>query len=173
MIFAVLDDNNVPKGFYRDDVHGSRNRPIYGNTPEPTSDDPYPVAPVIGEETNPDCRIPVEAIEITEAQWRECLENSGRRQFIKNDDGEYQLVEHTPPEPEPDATVLPAVTLWERMTDDEAEQVNAAMATQPFRTRQIFLTANTFRSDHELWPLLVQMATELFGEERAGDLLFS
>ncbi len=67
--------------------------------------------------------------------------------------------------------VLPSVTLWERMTDDEAEQVNAAMATQPFRTRQIFLTANTFRSDHELWPLLVQMATDLFGEDRAAGLL--
>ena len=63
------------------------------------------------------------------------------------------------------------MTLWERMTDVEAEQVNAAMATQPFRTRQIFLTANTFRSDHELWPLLVQMVTDLFGAERANRLL--
>lgn len=79
------------------------------------------------------------------------------------------------PEPEPipgsDVKSLPCMALWERMTDDEAEQVNAAMATQPFRTRQIFLTANTFRSDHELWPLLVQMATDLFGEERAAELL--
>jgi hypothetical protein len=77
------------------------------------------------------------------------------------------------PEPAPPATVIPAVTLWERMTDVEAEQVNAAMATQPFRTRQIFLTANTFRSDHELWPLLVQMATDLFGDERAAELLMA
>ncbi|WGG61877.1 hypothetical protein [Brucella intermedia] len=69
------------------------------------------------------------------------------------------------------ARVLPSVTLWERMTDAEAEQVNAAMATQSIRTRQIFLTANTFRSDHELWPLLVQMATDLFGAERAAELL--
>ncbi|MGU3399137.1 hypothetical protein ACLBWS_05250 [Brucellaceae bacterium D45D] len=74
------------------------------------------------------------------------------------------------PTPDP-VTVLPSVTLWERLTNEEAEQVNAAMATQPFRTRQIFLTANTFRSDHELWPLLVQMATDLFGDERAGELL--
>ncbi|WP_247879089.1 hypothetical protein [Brucella sp. 6810] len=66
---------------------------------------------------------------------------------------------------------VPSVTLWERLTEAEAEQVNAAMATQPFRTRQIFLTANTFRSDHELWPLLVQMATDLFGEARAAELL--
>lgn len=72
----------------------------------------------------------------------------------------------------PDAArVLPSVTLWERMTEAEAEQVNAVMATQPFRTRQIFLTANTFRSDHELWPLLESMATDLFGVERAVELL--
>ncbi|MEN5250020.1 hypothetical protein [Brucella pseudintermedia] len=78
-----------------------------------------------------------------------------------------------PPSTEPlePVTIIPAVTLWERLTDAEAEQVNAAMATQPFRTRQIFLTANTFRSDHELWPLLMQMATDLFGEARAAELL--
>ncbi|MGN6448794.1 MAG: hypothetical protein ACTHLK_09405 [Brucella intermedia] len=79
-----------------------------------------------------------------------------------------EVPEYPLPTPE---TVIPSVTLWERMTEAEAEQVNAAMATQPFRTRQIFLTANTFRSDHELWPLLVQMATDLFGEERAAELL--
>ncbi|WP_247872617.1 hypothetical protein [Brucella sp. 2280] len=73
--------------------------------------------------------------------------------------------------PVPVIVILPTVTLWERMTEAEAEQVNVAMATQPFRTRQIFMTANTFRSDHELWPLLVQMATDLFGEARAAELL--
>lgn len=108
---------------------------------------------------------PLEAVEITEDDWHEFLNNQGLRQW-KND----RVVEYTPPFVEP-VTVLPAVTLWERLTDAEAEQVNAAMATQPFRTRQIFMTANTFRSDHELWPLLVQMATDLFGEERAAELL--
>ena len=67
--------------------------------------------------------------------------------------------------------IIPAVTLWERMTDAEAIQVHDAMATQPIRTRQIFLTANTFRSDHELWPLLQQVAANLFGVERAAELL--
>ena len=76
------------------------------------------------------------------------------------------------PEPSPEPLiVIPAVTLWERMTDDEAIQVNDVMAAQPIRTRQIFLTANTFRSDHELWPLLQQVATTLFGVERAAELL--
>lgn len=66
---------------------------------------------------------------------------------------------------------IPAVTLWERMTEAEGEQVEAVMQTQPFRIRQIFTTAQTYRSDHELWPLLQQVATELFGAQRAGELL--
>ena len=77
----------------------------------------------------------------------------------------------TPSNTVPTPVIVPAVTLWERMTNAEAEQVEAAMATQPFRTRQIFLTANTFRSDHELWPLLESMATDLFGEARSAQLL--
>lgn len=109
--------------------------------------------------------IPVGVIEITDEQWMQFVDNPGQRRW---DNG--QVVEYSPPAVEP-VTIIPAVTLWGRLTDAEAEQVNAAMATQPFRTRQIFLTANTFRSDHELWPLLVQMATDLFEEERAAELL--
>ncbi|WP_266030023.1 hypothetical protein [Brucella intermedia] len=111
---------------------------------------------------------PTHAIEISPDQYNELLSYPGARKWLNG-----QVVEYKPPEtelPEP-LTVVPSVILWERMTDAEAEQVNAAMATQPFRTRQIFLTASTFRSDHELWPLLVQMATDLFGEERAAELL--
>ncbi|MCF7645045.1 hypothetical protein KQ944_07810 [Bacillus subtilis] len=76
------------------------------------------------------------------------------------------------PEPEaPSVISIPAVTLWERMTEAEGEQVEAVMQTQPFRIRQIFTTAQTYRSDHELWPLLQHVATELFGAQRAGELL--
>ncbi|WP_221723996.1 hypothetical protein [Ochrobactrum sp. SFR4] len=82
------------------------------------------------------------------------------------------LIEPYVPEPEAEPVIIiPAVTLWERMTDAEAIQVNDAMAAQPVRARQIFLTANTFRSDHELWPLLQQVASDLFGVERAAELL--
>lgn len=76
------------------------------------------------------------------------------------------------PEPEaPTVISIPAVTLWERMTEAEGEQVEAVMQTQPFRIRQIFTTAQSYRSDHELWPLLQHVATELFGAQRAGELL--
>ena len=82
------------------------------------------------------------------------------------------VIESYVPEPEAPAVIsIPAVTLWERMTEAEGEQVEAVMQTQPFRIRQIFATAQTYRSDHELWSLLHEVATELFGAHRAGELL--
>lgn len=88
--------------------------------------------------------------------------------------GEFGPIGDFPePTPEPLAVIIPAVTLWERMTEAEADQVAAVMETQPFRTRKIFETAATFRSDHELWPLLEQIANQLFGKDRAVELLAS
>ena len=158
--YAVFDSDGLPRGFYSEDVHGARLLPVYAEADEQPGE-----AQVVGWKPNPDCKVPPEAIEITTDQWNEFLDNQGARRWENG-----QVVEYVPPA-SPIVTVLPAVTLWERLTDAEAEQVNAAMATQPFRTRQIFLTANTFRSDHELWLLLVQMANDLFGEERAAELL--
>ncbi|TWH03352.1 hypothetical protein L614_001300001210 [Ochrobactrum sp. J50] len=110
--------------------------------------------------------IPADVVEITVEQHAELFQYQGLRKWVNG-----EVVAYNPPPPPPPVVEVPSVTLWERLTDAEAEQVNAAMATQPFRTRQIFLTANTFRSDHELWPLLMQMATDLFGEARAAELL--
>lgn len=106
------------------------------------------------------------AVEITQEQWSEFVNNSGRRIWV---DG--KVVEYTPPPaPEPIA-IVNKLDLWSRMTDEEADQVGAAMDTQPFRVRKIFESANTYRADHELWPLLVQIATTLFGAERAAEIL--
>jgi len=76
----------------------------------------------------------------------------------------------TPIRPEP-VTVVYSVDLWTRLTEEEAEQVNGEMAQQSFRTRKIFESANSYRSDHDLWPLLQQIATTLFGAERAAQIL--
>ncbi len=111
---------------------------------------------------------PEDAVEISNEQWREFINNSGLRRWV---DGE--VVEYVPPPveiPEPVA-VVNSVDLWSRMTDEEADQVGAAMDNQPFRVRKIFESANTYRADHELWPLLQQIATTLFGEDRAGEIL--
>jgi hypothetical protein len=77
-----------------------------------------------------------------------------------------------PPPPEP-MTIVYQVTLWSRMTDGETEQVMAAMAMQPIRIQNIFRSANSYRSDHELWPLLQSVAIGLFGTERASQILES
>ena len=166
--FATFDEAGFPVAFYAEDVHGMRELAVYGDFPEPTDENPNSEPPIIGWAKNPHCQIPDDAVVITHGQWSEFLEYQGLRKWENG-----QVVEFIPEpvEPEPIVQILPAVTLWQRMSDDEAIQVKEAMETQPFRIRQIFLTANTYRSDHDLWPLLESMATELFGDERAAELL--
>ncbi|WP_035222403.1 hypothetical protein [Agrobacterium tumefaciens] len=79
--------------------------------------------------------------------------------------------------PEVAATVVYAVDFWTRLdggadgNGGEVAQVLAAIEQQPIRTRKIFEAANSYQSNHELWPLLVQIATTLFGAERAAEIL--
>jgi hypothetical protein len=80
--------------------------------------------------------------------------------------------EWVPPDPEgSDIVVVFPVDLWSRLSDDEAELVEAAMAEQPVRIQNIFRSAASYRSDHELWPLLTTVAADLFGAVRAGEIL--
>ncbi|WP_406873287.1 hypothetical protein WHT83_06200 [Aminobacter sp. P9b] len=74
------------------------------------------------------------------------------------------------PAPAP-VIVLYPVDLWSRLTNAEADQVEAAMATQPVRVQNIFRSASSYRNDHELWPLLENVATGLFGAARAREIL--
>lgn len=77
-------------------------------------------------------------------------------------------------EPEVDTvTILYPADLWRRVTDEEADAIGEAMGTQPFRLRKIFETASQYRSDDELWPLLVNIAESLFGKSRASEILAS
>lgn len=93
------------------------------------------------------------------------------RDWMAEHEGEYEVLPYVPPvEPEPVVIVYP-VDLWSRMTDAEADAVEAAMATQTIRVQNIFKSASSYRGDHELWPLLTSMATELFGAPRAAEIL--
>lgn len=87
-------------------------------------------------------------------------------------DNNPEILPYIPPEPEPEPPIIiPAVTFWERTTEAEGTAIEAMLNQQPFRIRQIFMTAQSYRSDHELWPLLQSAAIGLFGEERAAELL--
>ena len=77
-----------------------------------------------------------------------------------------------PVEPAPPVVkILYPVDLWSRLTDEEADQVDAAMATQSVRVLNIFRTASSYRSDHDLWTLLESTAITLFGATRAAEIL--
>jgi len=67
--------------------------------------------------------------------------------------------------------VINKVDFFERMTEEEAESVEGAISAQSARNRRIFESAQTFRSDHELWGLLNQLADQLFTPERKAVIL--
>lgn len=98
------------------------------------------------------------------------LENSDR-QLIAGWEADGNVVPDLALPIPPEVTIVFAVDLWSRLTNAEADAVEAAMATQSVRVQNIFRSASSYRSDHELWPLLESMATSLFGAERAAEIL--
>lgn len=75
------------------------------------------------------------------------------------------------PEPPPPVIVVAKFDFWDRMTEDEAAAVEQVVAQQSVKQRRIFETANTFRSDYELWGLLNTLADQLFTPERKAAIL--
>ena len=111
--YATFNEIGLPTAFYSEDFHGERllptyrpGEPIYSeplyigddDDGKPTYEPPqltgYGDPVQIGEEPNPDCQIPAEAIAITDAQWMEFLTNQGSRRW----DGS-NVVEYVPPAP--------------------------------------------------------------------------
>ncbi|KAA3504588.1 hypothetical protein DXM27_05080 [Rhizobium rhizogenes] len=90
-------------------------------------------------------------------------------EFMDEDDTE--VVAFLNPPSAPEVIKLWPTDLWRRMTDIEVAAVENAMATQPARIQRIFNAATEYRSDDELWPLLKEVATNLFGVERAAVIL--
>lgn len=86
-------------------------------------------------------------------------------------DDHPEVVAFLNPPPPSQTVVLYPVDLWSRLTNAEAEQVEAVMLEQPVRLQNIFRAASSYRSDHELWPLLQSIAVGLFGEARASEIL--
>jgi hypothetical protein len=162
--FALFDEGGFPVAFFSPDVHGERMRPVYGDLPEPTEEEPRPIRSVIGEEPNPDCLIPAEAIEISDEQWLDMVQHPGRRRW---QDGE--VVEHVPPPVLPTAEdvnrerqrrivagkVIDGVHVTGR-DEDARNLTNLALAAQLRIAGGDTTTLTTYRDgnnvDHELTP---------------------
>jgi hypothetical protein len=120
--FALFDDAGLPTAFYAEELSGSKTRPVYGASPEPTEENPYPYAPIVGREPNPDCTIPAAAIEISDDIWMEFLSNQGERRWNGS-----TAVPYTPPEPPAvvpasvsDRQFFQALAIRGEITEDEA-----------------------------------------------------
>jgi hypothetical protein len=75
-IYAVFSDEGLPEAFYPDEIFGARVRPVLGPADEETG-----LRPVIGEEPNPECRVPAEAVPIAVHQYRDFLSHPGERKW--------------------------------------------------------------------------------------------
>ena len=85
-------------------------------------------------------------------------------------EAEKAAYEPPPPPPPPPLTIFKA-DIWRRATDEEAEAMDAMLAAQPVRLRNIFRDAQTLSSDDELYPTLLAGLTQIVGAERAAELL--
>lgn len=77
---------------------------------------------------------------------------------------------------DPDRIVAPdyqiaKTTPWQRMTEEEAEKMDLAIAAAPARFRQIYASASTLHSSSELWGSLKTITTKSLGKKRAAALL--
>ena len=61
--------------------------------------------------------------------------------------------------------------IWRRATDDEAEAMEQALAAQPIRIRRIYEGATHLQTGDELFALLEGAMVQLFGDDRARELL--
>lgn len=108
--YAVFDTDGFLIALYASEIFGLRERPVFGELVtieiENSDGDDHnlmadpsvsPNPPIVGYEPNPDCHVPVEAVEITDDQYRELIGNQGLRRWI---DGE--VVAYEPPGPTPE-----------------------------------------------------------------------
>jgi len=85
------------------------------------------------------------------------------------DDADAEVVAFLNPPPGPYS--IAKMLLWTRLSDAEAETVDAAMASQPARLRGIWNSATEVRSDSEFFATLKEFLAAVLGSERAGQIL--
>ncbi len=73
--------------------------------------------------------------------------------------------------PPPAPYQIAKTTPWLRMTDDEADNMDAVMSQTSSRLKQVYMAATYLSSDDPLWQTLWQMLSDAFGPDRANQLL--
>jgi len=92
------------------------------------------------------------------------------RQWLVDHEGEYTILPYVAPPPVPYDYQINV--LWTRLTDDEAEEFDAASTTaSPLKMRKQFATATSMLSTGELFAWVKTLLINLFGSDRAEDLL--
>lgn len=88
------------------------------------------------------------------------------------------VVEPRPPAPEPETPPEPApltkthkATIWCRLSDEEAELLDAALLAAPLRLRRIFDAAQYLDTNDQDYPTLRAGVVAALGEERADAVL--
>lgn len=61
--------------------------------------------------------------------------------------------------------------IWERATELESVAMRQMLNTQPVRTQEIYNGATHIETSHDLYPTLMAGLTQLFGAQRAEELL--
>lgn len=79
------------------------------------------------------------------------------------------ITEQPPPPPLP--LTISKDAIWRRATDEEAEQMEAALQSQPVRIRRIYDGATFISTADELYVVLEGALVQMFGAERAAQLL--
>jgi hypothetical protein len=127
-----------------------------------------------------DCKIgPSFPLELDAAGLRDGIAYSENAVFVADDmppDAldklQSVIAAHDPTKPAPPAPIaIDKIEIWRRMTDAEHDAMIEGVATQSQRIQDIFNAVVTFRSNAPEWPLLQQMATQLYGSDRAAELL--
>lgn len=122
---------------------------------------------------------PIEGgIEITDEQYVAAVGAITDGRLVRIEDGAMVLKDPPPPpepevpEPDPDAPKsVSKLTVLERMTDEEAQSADEAMAVQPAKLRQIWNAVNVIWDNSPWFPTLQAFFVALFGQARADQLL--
>lgn len=98
------------------------------------------------------------------AQFQEGITEA---QSLSENDPEVLAFLNPPPSP----YIIPKLLLWTRLSEDEADTVDAAISAQPARLRGIWNSATEVISDSEFFGTLQAFLTVTLGADRAAELL--